>query len=237
MSANANLRGYAQVRSLASADAGTARAIWDKSVELAQQRGSKVTASLVQETISRTLHQHSLPIHLSSSTQQWHTPPAFLKLVRAVFDGGLVDLDPCSDQIAQARVKARAIFTAQDVGLCQEWHGRVFVNPPFGAEGGHSQQGAYFEKALTEYRAGHAAEILLLLKAAIGYAWFAPVLHWPHAWLHARVAFIAGEQHSTTQNPHGSIAVYLGPNTERFCQVFSEFASIPGRNSWGMSDM
>ena len=109
------------------------------------------------------------------------------------------------------------------------------MNPPFGVEGGQSQQGAFFQKAVAEYTAGNATEVLLLLKAAVGYVWFAPVLQWPHAWLHARVAFLAGnepEAQADVQNPHGSIAVYLGPNVKRFCKVFAKLASVPGCSSW-----
>ena len=138
-----------------------------------------------------------------------------MNLVRAFFSEGVVDLDPCSDRVAQTRVQAKKYFGPLEDGLQQGWHGRVFVNPAFGVQSGHSQQGAYFLKAVHEYQAGNASEVLLLLKVAVGYDWFSPLLQWPHAWLHNRVSFIAGSLSegncAAAANPYGSIVVYLGP--------------------------
>lgn len=222
-----------QVRELAGTDAPSVLATWNQAVALARVRGCAITAALVQEVLGgNSTLQHQLPIHLSSACHHWHTPPSFLSLVTAVFQGQKVDLDPCSDQAAQQHICARKYYTAVDDGLSRPWEGRVFVNPPFGAEGGHSLSGAFFQKAEREYQQGTATEILLVLKAAIGYAWFKPILQWPHAWLHARIAFLPHGQQARVQNPHGSIVVYLGPHVKHFCQVFSAVASIPGANSW-----
>jgi hypothetical protein len=46
------------------------------------------------------------------------------------------DLDPCSPG-RDHWVPARRIFTKADDGLRQEWHGLVFMNPPFGRRHGH----------------------------------------------------------------------------------------------------
>ena len=104
-----------------------------------------------------------------------------MKLVTAAFKGNRVDLDPCSDSKAQEVVQAKNFFTTVQDGLSQPWEGRVFVNPPFGVDKGHSLSGAYFQKALAEYTKGSVSEVLLLLKAAVGYTWFRPVLQRPHA--------------------------------------------------------
>ena len=178
------------------------------------------------------------PIHLSSATSQWYTPPAFLKLVRQVFQGNKVDLDPCSDSHAQEYVQARHFYTAQQNGLSQIWQGRVFVNPPYKAEGGHSLSGAFFEEAKKEYAEGSASEVQVLLKAAVGYAWYAwfePVLQWPRAWWHTRIAIVANRQVSYQGNPHGSTVAHLGPNTSQLFQVFQTFASIPGGDCWSLT--
>ena len=120
-------------------------------------------------------------------------------------------------------------------GLNQPWRGRIFVNPPYGAEGGQSLSGAFFQKAKQQFSEGNATEIVLLLKAAIGYAWFEPVLQCSHAWLLKRIAFVAEGQLTCHSNPHGSIVVYLGPNAQHFYEVFKPFACVPGGNSWSLS--
>ncbi|MFE4469529.1 DNA N-6-adenine-methyltransferase [Leifsonia sp. NPDC056824] len=50
-----------------------------------------------------------------------------------VFDalGENFDLDPASPVDAVTHVPARAVFTRDDDGLMQPWHGFVWVNPPF----------------------------------------------------------------------------------------------------------
>ena len=39
--------------------------------------------------------------------------------------------DPASHPLAQARVRATQFFTQEDDGLKREWHGRVWLNPPY----------------------------------------------------------------------------------------------------------
>ena len=220
---------------MARLDALTALATWNLAVDLAGTRRCRVTAALVREALHGDASvQRQRPVHLSSVTSQWHTPPSFLELVTAVFKGCRVDLDPCSDSQAQKHVQARKYFSAVEDGLTQPWEGRVFVNPPFSAQGGLSLSGAFFQKAEEEYRSGNASEVLLLMKAAVGYAWFRPVLQWPHAWLHARIAFLSSIQQAGTTNPHGSVVVYMGPDPTHFCQILSSVACIPGENSWSL---
>lgn len=204
-------------------------------MQLARSTSSQITAATVHTAVQmQRARAQGRPIQLSSSSNQWHTPPSFLQLVKDAFQGNEVDLDPCSDERAQQHVQAAQHYTVEDNGLSKSWTGRVFVNPPFGTHGGLSLSGAFFEKAMMEYQMGHATEIILLLKAAIGYAWFWPVLQWPHAWLHRRVSFLSDGQSDSHQNPHGSVVVYMGPNIAQFFQAFKAVASIPGGTSWSM---
>ena len=58
---------------------------------------------------------------------EWLTPPEIIHSV------GQFDLDPCSP-INRPWATASNHFTIQDDGLTQEWHGRVWCNPPYGSE-------------------------------------------------------------------------------------------------------
>ena len=58
-----------------------------------------------------------------------YTPAQYIEAARRVL--GEIDLDPASCEVAQRTVKAVEYFTAKDDGLEQEWHGRVWLNPPY----------------------------------------------------------------------------------------------------------
>ena len=44
---------------------------------------------------------------------------------------GEIDLDPATHEKAQEIVKATQYFTKEDDGLKHDWHGRVWLNPPY----------------------------------------------------------------------------------------------------------
>jgi hypothetical protein len=65
------------------------------------------------------------------ATSEWFTPPEIFDALGLTFD-----LDPCSPGPSHW-VPARKIYTVEDDGLVQPWHGLVFMNPPFGGRRGH----------------------------------------------------------------------------------------------------
>jgi hypothetical protein len=60
---------------------------------------------------------------------EWLTPPEIITAL------GAFDLDPCAP-VKRPWNTAREHFTIQDNGLLKAWHGRVWLNPPYGAETG-----------------------------------------------------------------------------------------------------
>ena len=69
---------------------------------------------------------HQSPV---MGTDEWLTPPEILAAL------GQFDLDPCSPHESRRPwPTATAHFCKEDDGLAQEWHGRVWMNPPFGRE-------------------------------------------------------------------------------------------------------
>src|SRR5690606_27927783 len=67
---------------------------------------------------------------LSSASEHWLTPPAFLDLVRRVF-GGVIDLDPATNRWSQVAASKNCINGEID-GLSIPWRGNVYCNPPYG---------------------------------------------------------------------------------------------------------
>lgn len=67
--------------------------------------------------------------HQSSAagSEVWLTPPAILQAL------GSFDLDPCAAPAPQPWPTAAKMLTKVENGLLAAWHGRVWLNPPYGA--------------------------------------------------------------------------------------------------------
>jgi hypothetical protein len=73
-------------------------------------------------------HENSI-----GASDDWHTPPEIFAPLGLRFD-----LDPCAPvNRTHYFVPADKIYTKNDDGLAQPWHGLVFMNPPFGGRRGH----------------------------------------------------------------------------------------------------
>ena len=70
-------------------------------------------------------HQRAYEGH----SDEWLTPPSIIESL------GKFDLDPCSP-IKRPWPTATTHYTSLDNGLALNWNGRVWLNPPYGAETG-----------------------------------------------------------------------------------------------------
>ena len=75
--------------------------------------------------MSATVPLFGVPVDRTDSDERF-TP-------RWIFDalGEQFDLDPASPVDAETNVPAESVYTRDDDGLAQAWHGFVWVNPPF----------------------------------------------------------------------------------------------------------
>lgn len=98
--------------------------------------------------------------HLSLTNEQY-TPEQILEPVREVL--GEIDLDPATSELANQRVGAKQIFTAEDGARTfeEDWRGRVFMNPPGGSKtvlpgaGFGSNPALFWSKLMYEWNAQH----------------------------------------------------------------------------------
>lgn len=95
------------------------------------------------------------------TSDHWATPPSLIEDLEREF--GPFDLDPCCMPVT---AKAPKFYTAQENGLAQPWHGKVFMNPPY------SNPAPWVEKALSETRSGNAHLVVALLPVATDTKWF-----------------------------------------------------------------
>jgi hypothetical protein len=132
----------------------------------------------------------------SSASNEWFTPPRYIEMVKRVFDGGYIDLDPFSSEEANKIVGARRFFTIQQDAFSQrEWSNwtadNIFMNPPYGKVGNESQAGlacavvvrAYWEEAINE--------AIILVNSCTGAQWFQPLFDWTICFVGHRIRYLS----------------------------------------------
>lgn len=151
---------------------------------------------------------------------EWYTPVAIIEAARAVMGGG-IDLDPASCAHAQAVVKATDYYTEVDDGLAQEWHGRVYLNPPFA----HPTVQRFAEKLLASPDVDQA---VWLSNACVDTAWWQALATQGVVCCHlGRVKFYGPE--GQLQPPTlGQTIIYLGPHKAAFRATFASFGVVLG---------
>lgn len=146
-----------------------------------------------------------------------YTPAEYIEAARAVL--GKIDLDPASNEIAQATVKATRYFTAQTDGLKQDWTGRVWLNPPYHRD----LLPGFVAKLVAEVEAKRTVAAIMLTNNSTDTEWFAKAVSAAAAicFTHGRVNFLtpAGEKVLPTQ---GQAFFYYGSKVDRFRSVFSD---------------
>ena len=149
-------------------------------------------------------------VHVARATGQmeWYTPDLFLEIARATL--GVIDLDPASSVAAQERVKARRYFDVADDGLAHQWHGRVWLNPPYAA----GLVARFAHKLAEEVHAGRVPAALWLSNNGTDTVWFAELASIATAvfFPQGRIRFHtpAGERPGTPLQ--GQVLVYAGPD-------------------------
>lgn len=176
----------------------------------------------------------------SMDSPEWYTPRAFAVAAREVM--GDIDLDPASHPEANAILEIPKIFTAEDDGLRQEWHGRIFLNPPGGLVC------EFWKKLIAESAArrvkqaiwiGYSLEQLQTLQQAD--VAVLPI-ELPTCFTNTRIAFIeneakkaqrkakleaAGKKFNPKSSPsHSNYVTYIGDNVEGFFDVFCQFGHV-----------
>lgn len=152
---------------------------------------------------------------------QWFTPEQYIAAARAVM--GEIDLDPATHPIAQQTVQAVQFYTAADDGLIKDWHGRVWLNPPYA----QPLIGQFVDKLLEELSSGRVEQAVMLTHNYTDTSWFhrAEELAASLCFTRGRIKFYDqdGEECSPTQ---GQTFFYYGDEADTFRRVFNSFGFI-----------
>lgn len=105
---------------------------------------------------------NSIEPFISSDTDEWATPPDFVRPLADAVNG--FTLDPCSG--AENSPIAANQYTIQDDGLTQPWYGDVWCNPPY------SDMEDWTDKVIEESTRGETDVILYLCKGDSSTDWW-----------------------------------------------------------------
>lgn len=144
----------------------------------------------------------------TSAADEYYTPKLLLEMVTKCI--GPIDLDPCSNSHEEPNVPAYEHYTKEDDGLMQDWYRTVFLNPPY------SKPEPWLRKLIAEYKAGKVEKAIALVPVDTSTGWFQLLLDYPICLISLPWKFIGNQSRARC----ASALVYLGPDSDRFCEVF-----------------
>jgi DNA N-6-adenine-methyltransferase (Dam) len=153
-----------------------------------------------------------------------YTPAYYIEAARLVL--GEIDLDPASSEIAQRTVKAAQYFTAKSEpdGLKRDWHGRVFLNPPYHRE----LMPLFIEKLITEFEAGRISAAIVLTNNCTDTEWFLAAEAACNAicFTNGRIKFTQGDGVMEVLPTQGQAFFYFGPDVAAFDETFETIGFV-----------
>lgn len=153
---------------------------------------------------------------------EWHTPPEYIEAARQVL--GEIELDPATNETAQAQIKANCYFTKDDNGLERAWAGNVWMNPPYS----YPKVERFIDKLISEFNQGNVPEAIVLVNNSSDTKWFHKLIdQFPACFTRGRVQFWHPD-HKGFATRQGQVFFYLGPDwkADVFNDVFSRFGTV-----------
>ena len=149
----------------------------------------------------------------NSGNNEWYTPAEYIEAARKAM--GSIDTDPASNDIANKVVKAEKYYTIETDGLAHDWHGNVWMNPPYS-----SDLITKFIEKLKE-QSGNYEQAIILVNNATETQWFYEIVKIASAvcFPKSRVKFYMPDG-KTGAPLQGQAVLYVGNNTEKFISAF-----------------
>jgi hypothetical protein len=166
---------------------------------------------------------------VNSKSQSWGTPPKYVNVIRQFF-GGIISLDPCSNEYSIVNAETEFMLPQHD-GLKEEWnYPTIYVNPPYGAD---RKRGTTIKNWLAKCALSHqkyGSEILALVPVATNTG------HWKQSVFgQARaICFLYDTRLKFLENgldvgkgaPMACAMVYWGQEYNKFYDLFIEYGAV-----------
>jgi ParB family chromosome partitioning protein len=163
-------------------------------------------------------------VHVSNNSgeQEWFTPAKFIDAARECMGG--IDLDPASCAAANKTVKAKEYFDVRKDGLKQDWHGRVWLNPPYSRPAVEQ----FCQKTVSELDAGNLKSVCVLTNNFTETAAGQLLLSKASAVLFVagRIAFIDRDGEENGMPLQGQMIAGFNVTFTDFKAAFSEFGIV-----------
>ena len=166
---------------------------------------------------------------VNSQSVNWCTPPKYVEAVKKVF-GGIVELDPCSNQWSIVKAKNEFSLPKHD-GLVIEWNYKtIYVNPPYGTDRERKTTIKHWLYKCAYAHKHFHSEVLALIPVATN------TRHWKeYVWGNAtaicflydtRLKFLENGNEEGKGAPMSCAMIYWGQDYEKFFEVFLEFGAV-----------
>lgn len=160
-------------------------------------------------------------INQDSGNVEYYTPSWIIEAAREVM--GSIDLDPASSAKANEVVKAKVFIPKEDNGLWWIWRGNIWMNHPFSKK----ENKTWIDKFIEEYHYERVKQACCITYASTSEKWFQPLMDYPQCYFSRRVNYIDGVTGNIKKGvTKGSVVTYLGPNIEKFYNVFSQYGKV-----------
>lgn len=182
----------------------------------------KTDAEIKEEIAEKTEEIVKKHVHVAqnSGENEWYTPAKLIESARHVM--GSISLDPATSEIANKTVGAESFFTKDDNGLEKQWHGNVWMNPPYA----QPLMNQFAEKLISE---------LDNINQAIALVNNATETKWLQSWLgkcdavcfpSSRIKFLDPQGNATGAPLQGQAILYFGQNKSLFSAEFSQYGAV-----------
>lgn len=162
-------------------------------------------------------------VSLNSGDNEWYTPEKYINA--AIIVMGYIDLDPASTELANSIVRAKKYYTAEENGLNFQWHGKVWMNPPYDRK----LISDFTDKLLSHYLHGDITEAMVLINNATETKNFQRISKHSSGLclIDSRVKFWHPRKISAPLQ--GQVILYLGNKYALFRKNFEQFGDVWGK--------